>query len=163
MAKELTGWAGVIGAGVFTLLWSAFTLFMDLMLTLDISARGDTLRFVAVEGTVSSCEIKTEDRDDEQRWVDIEYHYLVDNISYSGNQICIGGLRNNAAMSKFVAEHPVGTTVPVYYDPDNPATAVLMPGGWSGQQMLEVLFAIPFTVMMLGLWGGYALSASARF
>lgn len=67
---------------------------------------------------------------------DIVYRYQVNKIDYRGSRISLGG-RLYATFDAFarrrVARYTPGEQVTVYYDPDNPAMAVLEPrayGGW---------------------------------
>lgn len=51
--------------------------------------------------------------------------------------------------SEFVAAHPPGSAVTVFYDPASPATAVLE-SGFDGRDIFLPLFLLPFNVVMLG-------------
>jgi len=58
----------------------------------------------------------------------INYRYMVGSRVYSNNIICIGGELNSSFKGRAeerLAKFPEGTTVPVYYDPANPARSCL--------------------------------------
>ena len=66
---------------------------------------------------------------------DIQYDYQVGGQSFTGNSVTLGGTietnkrgRNDA----LVARYPCGRKVRVYYDPSDPATAILEPGELGG-------------------------------
>lgn len=73
----------------------------------------------------------------------VRYAYQVEGKSYVGNQICFEGLAVND--DEFESYH-VGQPVQVYYRPDNPQTAVLVPGAKLASPM-TVLFLL-FTVLL---------------
>jgi hypothetical protein len=54
----------------------------------------------------------------------------------------------------FVAAHPAGSRVTVFYDPDDPDRAVLVPGV-DGRELFLGLFMLPFNIVMLALAGGF--------
>ncbi len=63
--------------------------------------------------------------------VEVEYVYQVDGRVYSGNRVKLWDPdlhREDILTEPFVAAHPVGSTVDVYYDPQQPERAVLIPG-----------------------------------
>ncbi len=67
-----------------------------------------------------------DDPHDAGTWVEISYRYAVGGRTYSSSQVSYG-LMSSAlhAKKRLVAAYPVGKRVSVYYDPDNPAAAVL--------------------------------------
>ena len=60
----------------------------------------------------------------------VEYRYVVDDYLYEGNRVNFGGDggTNREAFAAIVARYEVGAPVAVYYDPDDPNSAVLDPG-----------------------------------
>ena len=61
---------------------------------------------------------------------EVEYRYEVNGQTYTGRGIRALGLNHfdEASALSELAPFPVGARVPVYYRPDQPGTAVLIPG-----------------------------------
>jgi hypothetical protein len=138
----------------FTVFWSAFVLFFDcFMYVRHLLEQSRTFRFAAVEGKVLKCEEKMEEDHDGNPHsnVGIEYGYRVDNQDYKGTRIRYPDYWNNLGVAEFVAAHPAGEPVTVYYDPDDPADAVLQ-SGFDGRELYLPLMFLPFNVIMFGLW-----------
>lgn len=58
----------------------------------------------------------------------IKYRYMVGSRVYSNDTICIGGELNSSFKGRAeerLDKYPEGATVPVYYDPSNPAKSCL--------------------------------------
>jgi hypothetical protein len=63
-------------------------------------------------------------------FTEVSYRYTVDGVAYTGNTLRAFG-RNHFSQDQAEAElapFAVGQSVPVYYDPANPARSVLIPG-----------------------------------
>jgi hypothetical protein len=60
---------------------------------------------------------------------DVVYRYAVNGRSYDGERIGYGRFTTEAGARAFVAAHPEGSEVVVFYDGSNPASAVLERGG----------------------------------
>jgi hypothetical protein len=71
----------------------------------------------------------------------VNYRYTVDGTEYVGNRIQPGtfGMISAANKRDFEQRFPVGTQVPVYVDPSDPNTAVLVRGWSHVTTMLSVL------------------------
>lgn len=104
-----------------------------------------------VSGTMIQCErIYVPGRDSHYR-ADVTYHYMVKGMRYTSHQISLWSrdLSSYDSISKaFVANHGAGTSVDVYYDPEQPGNAVLIPGPDE-----------KFNEMMMGM-GGLAIVGS---
>lgn len=88
---------------------------------------------------------------------DITYSYMVNGRQYSGYLVSIPEYQGDArSMSKIVKRYPEGNTVTVYYDPDNPANAVLEPG------LNMVLLAFGGFLVLLTTVGILVVSGSLR-
>ncbi len=61
---------------------------------------------------------------------DIEYEYRVNDQTLTGTRVgVVGGLGTTAESGyRVVARYPLGKSVVVWYDPDDPGSAVLEPG-----------------------------------
>jgi hypothetical protein len=55
----------------------------------------------------------------------VMYTYQVEGRQYQSQRIYFGGAIGGSAMMGVVKKYPVGAEVPVYYNPQNPADAVL--------------------------------------
>ncbi len=85
------------------------------------------------------------------RGLDVGYSYLVNGVKYTGLRYRYDD-RNGAFDYKAVTcAFPPGSTQTVYYNPDNPADAVLSPG-LNGCDLLLALFAIPLNVITVMVW-----------
>ena len=59
----------------------------------------------------------------------VKYRYTVAGKTYSGNRYRFGEIYSSDGIGyQIVAEHPAGKRVTVYYNPDDPADALLRPG-----------------------------------
>jgi hypothetical protein len=85
--------------------------------------------------------------------VDIRYRYAVNDRPFAGTRFRYSAESSSdwAWAQRAVAGHPVGSQAQVFYSPRNPQDAVLSPGV-EGSDLFEVLFSMPFNMVMLGLW-----------
>jgi len=58
----------------------------------------------------------------------VDYRYEVAGISYDGDMLQAGDTATGAQVEALKEQYAVGTAVSVHYDPDRPATSVLVPG-----------------------------------
>lgn len=68
----------------------------------------------------------------EEYHITINYEYEVDGQSYMGDRIALYGTNvrtKQSTVDQLMVTYPEGGSVSVYYDPDNPETAVLETGG----------------------------------
>ncbi len=78
--------------------------------------------------------------------VKLAYDYVVAGVAHAGTRLYWSdGIKASAPGNarKIVAKYPVGQEVTVYYQPDDPATALLEPGAIKGAVMSGV-FAVAF-------------------
>jgi hypothetical protein len=75
----------------------------------------------------------------------VRYKYQVDGQDYEGSRIRMykENSSNKKAMARMQERYPEGSRVKVYYDPDDPSTAVLEPG----------FTAISFAILLVGFFG----------
>jgi hypothetical protein len=110
-------------------------------------------------GTVISSALE-QSPDNKRRYrAAVQYRYRVGK-DYQSSRVFWGGNEGRKRhMASVVASYPAGATVPVYYDPQNPAEAVIDPTQNAGSRPL-VLYAMG--MMTLGLFtftgGIYALT-----
>ncbi len=88
----------------------------------------------------------------------VMYAYQVEGTQYQSQRIHFGGEVGGSAMTGIVKRYPVGAQVPVYYNPQNPADAVLersIPSakilGFIGVIMIVVAVATYFMPKMFGV------------
>jgi hypothetical protein len=90
-----------------------------------------------VNGTIKTCtiDIEHDTSGDERYCADISFAYRVAGHDYHMSSV-IWGARTVSAdrggAAAIIAKYPVGSSVPVYYDPTQPTTAVLGPRGRGG-------------------------------
>jgi hypothetical protein len=83
------------------------------------------------EGQVveSRLHVGSGDETSETYWAIVVYEYSVDGVEYSSDRISFGLSRNSSGGEEetrsAVKRYPKGSTVTVYYDPEDPASATL--------------------------------------
>ena len=82
----------------------------------------------------------------------IIYQYQIDGQNYKGTRISFSSSSGDAR--QIVARYPQGQSVQVYYNPDHPQRAVLVPGG-SGFNIVPYIFSTVF--IMLGIFSATRL------
>jgi hypothetical protein len=95
----------------------------------------------------------------------IDYSYTVNNQSYGGSQVTImdGSTSVRSLVQDTVKRYPSGTAVTVYYDPDDPANAVLEPGLKGGVLLLGGLFLCFPAMGVLVIFGALGQLLRLRF
>lgn len=87
----------------------------------------------------------------------VSFRYEINGVSYTSNQFRYGigwassGDPGARGAWNIVNQFPVKSDVTVYYNPENPAEAVLLPG-ISGFDLFWCLLAFPFNFLFVGLW-----------
>jgi hypothetical protein len=137
---------------VIILAWSYLTLTFDVKLVWAAVNQLQALSYPTTEGKVVRCKAKEQwDEEGITYDVDIEYTYHVQNQQYTCTRVRYLKIWGREWVSQFVAKHPPNTPVTVFYDPDDPARAVLLPG-LAGQEPFLALALFPFNVVMVWLW-----------
>lgn len=90
----------------------------------------------------------------------VAYRYTVNDQQYSGYQIKFGetSYSSESKAELVVARYPAGATVPIYYNPSDPDTAVLEPGVTSGSYIILAIGAC-FVILPLILTPIIAISS----
>ena len=79
----------------------------------------------------------------------IEYSYTVAEQTYQANMTISGDITPSEEFTKsYLEKFPVGKTVKVYYNPDQPDSATLEPGPGKGDW---IVFAIGLATTVLGI------------
>jgi len=117
-----TGRAGWIGV-LFAL---AFPGIIAVAVVTKIAEVNRAASWTKASGRITRSEIATETRYDKQVQVPrIEYEYKVGFHTLVGKRVNFAELIAGAQAKEALARYPVGTGVPVYYDPANPSESVI--------------------------------------
>ena len=82
---------------------------------------------------------------------EIVYTYSVNGQSYTANKVSYstGSSSDVSYAQKIVNTYPVGTQIPVFYNPENPTEAVLEPGS-NTMTYFPIIFGIVFIAVGIG-------------
>jgi len=133
----LTCWTGLTVAGTYVLLETTARQYLALNFS---TTQGRIVRSEVGHGPMS------------RRGVEIEYNYTVDGVDYTGHRYRYDDHNVTLEWDATVEEHPRWSSQTVYYNPKNPADALLEPGV-DGCDLLCLLFALPLNVLTYTLWG----------
>ncbi len=108
-----------------------------------------SLSWPTVPGTVRASDVLTTYHD-HTRYdrASVLYQYVVGGTTYLSDTVSVTGVSvagNMQQALETVSRHPVGSAVRVYYDPDDPEAAVLVPGtsAFSGMTLaMGIFFAV---------------------
>jgi hypothetical protein len=129
-------WTGVLFTGDYVVLETSVHQFLADKYAMTV---GEIVRSELGQGTLG------------RRGINIGYSYNANGVDYTG-RLYRYDERNGAFDYKLVAKaFPPGSRQIVYYNPDNPADAVLSPG-LSGCDLLLALFALPLNVISIAVW-----------
>ena len=84
--------------------------------------------------------------------LDLRYAYVVDGASLVGNTYRFGG-ECGAEVIRIAETHPVGSQLPVHYDPDQPARSVIEVGDVSRNTVIGLVVAPLMLLLSLSLFG----------
>lgn len=154
---QRSGWA--VGC-FFTFFWSALTLGFDGAIAYFAYENLRSFYFTETVGTVTVSRIE-ESRDsdgDLSHKPHVEYDYVVGGTTLQGTvrrngEMGVSGWGARRSVQAIIERYPVGKQVPVFYDPQQPATAVLEQGV-NGTELFLAMFLTPFNMIMLALWTG---------
>lgn len=129
--EDLLRIVGTICGGIFLLAFAAASVFMILSYFKNKKKAADSLSWSTSPGTILESSVREASGSDfdgpATYTVKLSYSYQVMGQAYQGKNIHIGA-RSTVPHSKAQAtasRYPVGAAVTVYYDPANPADAVL--------------------------------------
>ncbi len=145
---------------VFGLAWSAAVLSFDAIEFSAIYHQLAALGYATAPGRVISSEVKvsrsTRKRERDTYSPCIRFSYVVGEKPYQGNRYRYGQMASNDnSAARTVAEFPAGAMVTVYYRPADPSDSLLRPGVMGGD-LFVLLFLLPFNLVMLVIWRGFA-------
>lgn len=142
-------------------------LFFDVKLTSITWQQYQASHFPTVTGTIVHSNVKTEKSDRHNRTyystADVVYRYTVGSQNFTNTTIRFGmGVSGRAYAQKNVSKLPVGLDVTVYYDPQDPAVAMIDPG-LQGSDLFAVVFLTPFNAIMVLFWMGMGSTLRQTF
>jgi hypothetical protein len=135
----LVCWTSLIAAGTFVLLQTTVRQHLAWGFS---TTRGRIVQSEVGHGPVS------------RRGVNIEYNYIVDGLGYTGHRYRYDDHNTALEWGSTVEENPRWSFQTVYYNPGNPADALLEPGV-DGCDLLLLLFALPLIVVTYALWSAW--------
>jgi len=152
-------WSETVGAGVAALFlsvwglgWSAGTLFFDVDALDGLYETARSQSFPATQGTIRKSRVDVEYDEGTSYTVEVEYDYQVAGQKFVSSRFRWTQSSGSAEWTQAqVAARPPGAVVPVFYDPDNPAQAVL-DRDFAMCDLFLPLFMIPFNLIMIGVW-----------
>lgn len=140
---------------IFTLIFSGGTLMFDGLIGHGLFKQYQSAHWVRVDGTVTDSRIETHhgSKGGVSYSAVVTYKYVVDGRFFSNNRMRYGisSSGSYARAQETVNAHPSGSALSVYYNPANPAEALLFPG-IRGEDLLVLLFLMPFNSFSLGAW-----------
>jgi hypothetical protein len=137
--------------GFFGLVWTVGTILGDVFAVRDAVQQYRSLSFDSVEGKVVKCAVVVNDDGEGTVFdVDIEYVYRVRDREYRARRVRYDKLWEGDWVSRFVEEHPPRSPITVYYNPTDPAEAVLQ-RELDGGLLWFALFLVPFNRVMVGI------------
>jgi hypothetical protein len=110
-------------------------------------------RFPTVRGTVLASAVRaSRGSDGDSHDAEVRDRYVVDDRPYEGSTVRHGMKVSGRAGAEAVSRlFPAGSAVAAYYDPADPADAVLSPG-LSGIDLFMPMFMLPFNALIIGSW-----------
>jgi hypothetical protein len=143
--------------GVLFCFWSALILTADGFVGWGIWHQFASRNYPAVSGEITHSELTRDhgSKGGTTYGVDIRYSYAIDGRSFDGTRYRYnaGASSDSTWARKAVASHPVGASIQVFYNPQNPQDALLSPGV-DGADLMLVLFLMSFNLITLGLFTG---------
>ncbi|MCC7389070.1 MAG: DUF3592 domain-containing protein [Phycisphaerales bacterium] len=140
---------------IFALFWCAILGVFDGVLALQTLRQLDaSRRFVPVPARVLTSEVESRsDSDGATYRPEISFEYTVAGRTHQSDTVHYGvwGTSDRDAADAIVDRFPAGSQTTAYFDPDDHARAVLLPGAEHLPSFL-VLFLTPFHCVAAGLW-----------
>ena len=146
---------------IFTLFWCGLTGAFAVWMGGAILKHQDAeKRFQSTQGVVLSSRIESHTTTSDGRTSttyspEITYRYEVDGKTYTSSQYAygMGSTSEYGYVSGLVERHPAGKKIPVYYDPDDPAEAILQLEAPAVLYFM-LLFLQPFLAVGVGMISG---------
>jgi hypothetical protein len=143
----------VLFGGVFTVIGGGMLLWG----ILDSIKAAESESWPTVQGAIVTSQVasSTDSDGDTTYYADIVYSYRVSGTVYEGDRVVFGegSTSDYDAMQEVADRYPARRTVTVYYNPDDPADAVLEPG-FNWWLMLPLGIGVIFALVGIGTaWG----------
>jgi len=160
---------GLLCFGTFILVFGIAAVWMLYTYFRQRREASESAAWPATQGKIVLSTVKASnfyDRDSSGTWQktfyfpNVQYEYSVMGKTYTGKRIAFGasrGFRSRAPAEKILERYPVGATVTVYYNPNDPADAVLERQLRSGGSLLFIGIAFALATACLLLVGLLAL------
>ena len=115
---------------IFTLFWSGMVLMFDGIMTHGACQQFESRQYPSATGIITHSELKSHSvKGGTSCSADIQYQFAVNGQNFTGNKIRFGVTSSSSHNAVAVVNaHPVGSPVPVFYNPANPQEALLSPG-----------------------------------
>ncbi len=140
--------------GFFLIFFTIVVGVFDAVCTYNIYRQTRAESFPTTSGQITASEVESHsDSDGTTYGAAITFTYTVNNNLYSSDTWRFGAWSSSDDdhAREVVGRYPVGQEVTVYYDPDDPESAVLEVGV-QPMDMFLLLFLTPFNLIMLWLW-----------
>ena len=133
-AKQMTPKQAMFIMPIFAIVGVLLTIFWGIPTARNAM---ESKNWPSVDGRISISDV-SENYDSDNNSVTygakVAYNYIVNGLSYMGSTVAFGDYSSSdpSHAGNIVSRYPVGKSVKVYYDPDDPKTSVLESGaGWS--------------------------------
>lgn len=157
---------GLFGIVIFGLIWTAFVGSFDGFILYNQFRQIRATGFPQTTGTVTRSEVTRHrgSKGGTTYGVKIEYTYRINGTTFEGGRFRYGNFSSSDSgwAHTAVRDNPVGASIPVFYNPQNPGDAVLKPGA-NGGDLFLILFLTPFNMIMLGLWAAAFTTIRSKF
>jgi Protein of unknown function (DUF3592) len=137
-------------------IWSACTLYFDRCLLQSVVQQFLALNYATAQGVVTASRVvTTSDGEGTADKPEIHYRYAVGGQEFTGERVAYGPVASAGFLEadRIARRFPHGARVTVYYNPENTADSLLVPGPTTGQAFMA-LFLVPFNLIMLVAWLG---------
>jgi hypothetical protein len=135
--------------GLFALILSGTILVFDGYLGWSAYRQIRAQNYPTTAGAVTHSEVEGHGGRHSNYSPNVLYKYAVAGKTYSSNRYRFGDVYAvEGKAHQIVGEHPVGKQVRVYYNPDDPADALLQPGVDGGDLFLAT-FLLPFNLLVV--------------
>jgi uncharacterized protein DUF3592 len=138
---------------IVVVLWSGFTLTLDVPWGCTVVWQIQVLGYPTVVGRVTQSDIEAFHGSRNTAYSPkIKYAYRVNGNEYTGDRYRYGQMSGNEGSARrIVAEYPVGRQIDVFYSVTEPSDSVLL-AGLEGADLFIPLFMTPFNMVMIFLW-----------
>ena len=138
---------------IFAVFWTSLVVLFDHGVGKDLSRQFESRHYASVEGEITYSELTTTRgyKGGRHYHAVINYRYELGPRRFYGHRLrYLNSPGDYGTAESFVDAHPVGSSITVYYKPDDPGDALLFPG-IEGQDCLLFFLTAPFCAIALGL------------